>query len=169
MRRRRAMFVASLLGIVVLVGIWAISRPHPPSHAPASSKAAEVDHNAEMIQQTVTVQQAVEAYARDHQGAVPADAAAFDREVVQGGYLPGNKLPDSPWGGHQPAMLPVTMVMRGDLGPAQVEQEIRSPNTLGALCYEAVGSTEYRLYGIGRGKAGQAAVIIQLGSPPSAR
>lgn len=162
------MLVVCLLGIVGLVGVWALTRPQTPSQAPAASKEVEVDHNAEMIQQTVTVHQAIEAYARDHGGAVPADAAAFDREIVQGGYLPGNKLPDSPWGGQQPAMLPVTVTMRGDLGPAQVEREIRSPRTLGALCYEAVGRTEYRLYGVGRGKAGQAAVIIQLGSPPQA-
>lgn len=169
MRRRRALLVAGLLGIGVLAGIWVFTRPHAPSAAPAASKEAEVDHNSEMIQQTFTVQQAIAAYARDHQGAVPADAAAFDREIVQAGYLPGNRLPASPWGGQQPAMLPVTMVMRGDLGPAQVEREIRNPNTLGALCYEAISRTEYRLYGIGRGKAGQAAVIIQLGSPPQAR
>lgn len=163
------MLVAALFGIVVVAGIWMFVRPQHASQAPVSSKEAEVDHNAEMIQQTFTVQQAIETYAKDHGGQVPPDAAAFDREILQGGYLPGNKLPASPWGGQQPSMLPVTVVMRGDLGPAQVEQVIRSPNTLGALCYEAVGTTEYRLYGVGRGKKGQAAVIIQLGSPPTAR
>lgn len=152
----------------MLTGVWALRRPHP-SQAPASSWEVEVDHNAEMIQQTFAVQQAIEAYARDHQGAIPSQAASFDREIVQGGYLPGNKLPASPWGGQQRAMLPVTVAMRGDLGPAQIEREIRNPNTLGALCYEATGQTEYRLYGIGRSKDGQAAVIIQLGSPPRAK
>lgn len=169
MRRRRALLVAGFLGICVVIGIWAVMRPQAPVSAPSVSKEAEVDHNAEMIQQAFTVQQAIETYAREHQGTVPADAPAFDREIVQAGYLPNNRLPASPWGGQQPAMLPVTGVMRGDLGPAQVEGEIRSPNTLGALCYEAVSRTEYRLYGIGRGKAGQAAVIIQLGSPPQRR
>lgn len=163
------MLVVALFGVILVAGVWLLTRPQAPGQTPVSTKEAEVDHNAEMIQQTVTVHQAIEAYARDHQGRVPPDAAAFDREIVQGGYLPGNKLPESPWGGQQPAMLPVTVVMRGDLGPAQVEREIRRPNTLGALCYEAVSATEYRLYGIGRGKGGQAAVIIQLGSPPTAR
>lgn len=169
MRRRRALLVVGLLGMVVVGGAWAMLRPKPSTSAPMASKEVEVNHNTEMIQQTFTVQQAIEAYARDHQGAVPADAAAFDRELVKGGYLVGNKLPASPWGGEQPAMLPVSVVMRGDLGPAQIEHEIRSQNTLGALCYEALGRSGYRLYGVGRSREGQAAVIIQLGSPPSAR
>lgn len=163
------MLVLGLLVIVGVGGTWVMRRAAAPGHAPMASKEVEVDHNFEMIQQTFKVQQAIETYVRDHQGAVPADARAFDREILKGGYLEGNKLPASPWGGEQPAMLPVTVAMRGDLGPAQTEREIKSANTLGALCYEAIGSGEYRLYGVGRSKDGQAAVIIQLGSPPKAR
>lgn len=169
MRRRRALLVVGIFGIAVVGGTWALLHRPAASRAPMGSRALEVDHNAEMIQQTFTVQQAVEAYARAHGGAVPADAPTFDREIVKGGYLTGNKLPTSPWGGEQPAMLPVTLAMDGDLGPAQVERTIRSPKSLGALCYEATGRKGYRLYGVGRSRDGQAAVIIQLGSPPDAR
>lgn len=178
-KQRRSLFLGGL--IVVLLaggGIWAWRQGGHGGNRPVVA-GNEVDHNAELIQRTFMVQQAVERYAQAHQGGVPQDAASFDREIVQGGFLQDNHLPDSPWGGHQSAMLPVSERFHtqstggsapgADLGPARVAGTIEAPTDLGALCYEALGPTAYRLYGIGRGRSGQAAVIIQLGAPPSKR
>lgn len=173
-RRRQAFLAIAVTGILALGAFLLV--PHSAHRAPvAFTDHDEVDHNAEMIQQTFAVQQAVVAYAQAHGGAVPQTASAFDQQIVAGGYLPSKQLPCSPWGGQQKAMLAATPEVRaalafGDgkgLGKAVVDSEIRSLNTLGALCYEVLGPSEYRLYGIGRGRSGEATVIIQLGSPPS--
>jgi len=172
--RRFYWFAGIALAVLIGAGIL-VARPFKRPVAmvgPAGAPGDEVGHNAALIQQVVTVQQAIERYAQAHQGTVPSDAAACDREVIQGGYLAGNRLPDSPWGGHQEAMLAVTGQFHenpGELGPARTAVTVTGPTDLGALCYEALGPSAYRLYGVGRGKSDQAAVIVQVGTPPAKR
>lgn len=170
-RRRRFFFSLVLLVFLLGGGIWAWQASNSARRlVPAGSN---LDFNAAMIQNTLKVQQAIEAYAQAHGGQVPQDATAVDREIVQGPLLA--ELPDSPWGSEQKHMVQATDQLREalangtDIGPAEVPKEIRGVTDLGALCYEAVGPQSYRLYGIGHSKEGKAAVIIQLGTPPSKR
>lgn len=169
LRQIRAILMV-LTVVILMVGALIALRNRHATHR--TRTGANLDDDAAMIQQTLLVQQAIEAYARSHGGMVPADASAFDREILQGSYMPGHHLPASPWGGKQPDMLEATDRLRTslkkgtDLGPADVSSIIRQETDLGALCYQAIGPKSYRLYGIGRSKEGGAAVIIQLGAPP---
>lgn len=171
--RPRFYFFIMLAVVLAVSARYALGHaPRVSTHAamapsgPLEDRASVVDHSAELFAHAAKVQQALEGYAKAHGGLVPATPQAFDRQVVQGGYLGMPSLPDSPWGGHQPAMLPVTPEVRANagLGAAQVATEVSSASQLGALCYEALGPRRYRLYGIGRGREGQAAVVVQLGT-----
>lgn len=127
--------------------------------------------NGGVLSNAVKVQALLENY-RQERGSIPSDAQAFNREILP--LMEGGRLPVSPWGGQQPAMLGVTpdlhqaVTASGDerwiVGAGRVAKVITQPTDFGALAYEAKGA-EYRIYGIGRGADGRAVVLVRLTSP----
>lgn len=138
-RRRRIFLGLCLVGILSL-GAWGLSRAIPPAR-PKPPQAA-VERNAQVIRQVAAVQEALDAYSQANGGKVPRGSKALTREVLEAEGF------------------------RKDVGSIRLlESASNEPGEedVGALGYAASGARRYRLYGVGRDKAGKPAIIIQLG------
>ena len=94
MRRKRQGFtLIELLVVVVIIGILASIAL--PSFIGAQDKA----RNSAVQSNVNTVRLGLEQYATDHNGVYPITGAAsiYTQGLSAGNYLPGNKLPRSPW------------------------------------------------------------------------
>ena len=178
-RRRRQILVGTLFAAVAISGVLAWQRlDRTPDGNPAGlfqgtvrAHGNEAILNGEVLANAVKVQAALEAYRRER-GAIPANAEAFNRDVLP--RLEGGRLPRSPWGGEQAGMLEVSPALSravaadGDerwvVGPGHEAGAITQPTDFGALVYEATGQN-YRIFGIGRGADGRAVVLVRLTGP----
>lgn len=178
-RRRRQIVVGSVFALVLVAGLLSWQRLQRPPEAPSPglfrgtvrAHGNDAELNGGVLANAVKVQSVLEEYRRQT-GRVPASAEAFNQEVLP--RLEGGKLPRSPWGGQQEAILGVTPELRqavaaGEedrwvVGPGRDARTITAPTDFGALVYDASG-TRYRLFGIGRGADGRAVVLVRLTSP----
>lgn len=178
-RRRRQILVGSLFAVVAISGVLAWQRLNraPEAATPGLFQGKVRAHgndaalNGGVLANAVSVQAALDAY-RQERGALPANAEAFNREILP--RLAGGSLPRSPWGGTQPGILDVSPELKraveadGDdrwvVGPGREAPILTLPTDFGALIYEATGKG-YRIFGIGRGADGRAVVLVRLTSP----
>lgn len=92
MRRRRGFTLIEVLIVVVVIGI--MSSVAMPNFVSAQDRA----RNASATSNLKVVQQALEAYAADHGGMLPTNADFLTADGLgANGYLPGDKMPKSPW------------------------------------------------------------------------
>jgi prepilin-type N-terminal cleavage/methylation domain-containing protein len=89
LRRRAGFTLIELLVVVVIIGI--LSTTAMPSFIAAQDKA----RNAAMTTNIKKVQIGLETFGSDNKGTYPATLA--DASFLSSSYLPGNKLPVSPW------------------------------------------------------------------------
>ena len=93
-RPRRGFTLIELLVVVVIIGI--LASVALPSFVGAQDKA----RNAGVQANINTVRMGLEQYATDTNGSYPTTAdyvTVGTGGLLQGGYLPGNRLPRSPW------------------------------------------------------------------------
>lgn len=89
---RRGFTLIELLVVVVIIGI--LASVAMPSFANAQDRA----RNSAAVSNLNVVRQALEMYSADNSGIYPANADfATSAGLAQANYLPGNKLPKSPW------------------------------------------------------------------------
>lgn len=166
-RQRRGFTLIELLVVVVIIGI--LASVALPSFVGAQDKA----RNSSVAANVNSVRMALEQYATDYNGTYPT-AGTFPAALTTGGYLPGNRLPKSPWGATpQTAQIPLTTGLLSaqllvtaalpslgtQLAPSgQAAAAPAQPNHYGALMYDYDEPSQlYVVYGTG--KKGRAAIL----------
>ncbi|MEB3284597.1 MAG: prepilin-type N-terminal cleavage/methylation domain-containing protein [Candidatus Sericytochromatia bacterium] len=159
-RRRRGFTLIELLVVVVIIGI--LASVALPSFVGAQDKA----RNASVVANVNSIRMALEQYATDFNGSYPSQAQ-FITGLSAGGYLPGNRLPKSPWGNSaQAAVIPPAnpLTLASALVTAALPSlgtvvgatgNVRNPpaamNHFGAVMYDYdVDSQIYVVYGTGK-------------------
>lgn len=165
-RQRRGFTLIELLVVVVIIGI--LASVALPSFVGAQDKA----RNASVAANVNSIRMALEQYAVDFNGSYPSQNN-FPRSLSTGGYLPGNRMPKSPWASFiqtQNVAILTPMLSANALvtqplpslgsviGGGQVPQggNFANARNYGAIMYDYdVNSQIYVVYGTGK-KARQA-------------
>jgi type II secretion system protein G len=114
---RRGFTLIELLVVVVIIGI--LASVALPSFVGAQDKA----RNATLTSNLNVVRLALETYGTEHNGLFPINADfATANGLCQGNYLPGNKMPLSPW-----SQLPQTIRIQPTAYPAMCAEWLNDP------------------------------------------
>jgi type IV pilus assembly protein PilA len=172
-RAKQGFTLIELLVVVVIIGI--LASVALPSFVGAQDKA----RNSAVQGNTNTVRMALEQYSTDNNGSYPSSTVNTG-QLSSGNYLPGNRMPRSPWGttaqtanidpaGNEIAASSVvagnTMPSAGsNLGASNaavdggVTTQPSSTTHYGAIAYNLdAGSQTYVVYGTG--KKGKSAIV----------
>ncbi|MFP5502702.1 MAG: type II secretion system protein [Candidatus Sericytochromatia bacterium] len=174
-KQRKGFTLIELLVVVVIIGI--LASVALPSFVGAQDKA----RNSAVQGNINTVRMALEQYSTDNNGSYPVSTANVfvlgdSGGVASNNYLPGNKLPKSPWGTTSqtsnpavasPMVSAASVAQSGTslpeagkaiLGTGGVTQTPTAITHYGAVTYDIEpGSMTYVLYGTG--KKGRDAIV----------
>lgn len=176
-KQRKGFTLIELLVVVVIIGI--LASVALPSFVGAQDKA----RNSAVQGNINTVRMALEQYSTDNNGSYPTVTgnvftAGNSGGIASNNYLPGNKLPKSPWGTTSQATNPAVSAAsalvsassvaqsgtslpeagKAVLGTGGVTQTPTAVTHYGAVTYDIEpGSMTYVLYGTG--KKGRDAIV----------
>ena len=122
-RQRRGFTLIELLVVVVIIGI--LASVALPSFVGAQDKA----RNASVAANVNSIRMALEQYATDFNGSYPL-STGFPASLSTNGYLPGNRLPKSPWGA----------VSQTTNGPALDGEDLTAATALTGAALPTLGS-----------------------------